>query len=492
MRPRKIIKDAHRPGSLRIVILIVALLLSPFEAAAAKAIIHVEGANAATLAAEIREALPAGTTVADSKRFDAVLGRDGRVRAGRALASGKGVGAAAERVERALGRAGGDVAIFVTASRAQRGDRTMRVLVVSAGQPDKHYFNSSSQKATASRAERVRWWSEVLAEAFAQASVVPPSEPAGKAAGTSPSSSSNAAAPASNDANDASASPLAAVSPPASSAARASDPGPSGSPNAVPPSNPTKDAAPASLASDESRDTAESAGRMPSSGAPQHEDWRIAISLESSLRRFEDSEANERAGRLYKASPVPGFSIGGEMYPLANGRIGLGAAYARSVGVQSLTQDGRVVGTSWSRVEAAARYRFPTASHENAPWVALFGGYAYSGFVFEREPPQREIPRAEYHMARLGLDVRVPIDRVVAIVGAEGNWLFDIAPLGNVAAQSGGAGVTGRLAFGYRVTRWLIVRADGRYARMWFGLREGDSGVLDQYLTAGLGVEATF
>jgi hypothetical protein len=191
--------------------------------------------------------------------------------------------------------------------------------------------------------------------------------------------------------------------------------------------------------------------------------------------------------------PVPGFSVGAELYPIAKGRIGFAAAYARSIGVHSTTNDGRIVGTTWNRVEVSGRIRFLTADRENPPWVAAFAGYAYSGFSFDGEPSAREIPRGDYHMARAGLDARVPIDRVVAIAGAEADWLFEIAPLGDVEARGAGAGIGARIGFGYSASRTMLVRVDGRYARMFFGLqREAAGGVVDQYLTLGLGVEASF
>jgi hypothetical protein len=191
--------------------------------------------------------------------------------------------------------------------------------------------------------------------------------------------------------------------------------------------------------------------------------------------------------------PIAGASLSAEGYPLLNGRLGFAALYGRSFGLRSTTHDGRLVDTTWNRIEGSARLRFPTAVRENPPQVSVFAGYAYSGFSFDGEPSAREVPSAAYHMARAGIDVRVPIDRVVALVGAEGDWLFLIAPLGDVAASGGGAGVGARLGFGYSLTRRVVVRADGRFATMFFGLRrEGAASVVDQYLTLGLGLEASF
>jgi hypothetical protein len=38
----------------------------------------------------------------------------------------------------------------------------------------------------------------------------------------------------------------------------------------------------------------------------------------------------------------------------------------------------------------------------------------------------------------------------------------------------------------------MVVRADGRFASMFFGLRRDAAAVVDQYLTLGLGLEASF
>jgi hypothetical protein len=190
--------------------------------------------------------------------------------------------------------------------------------------------------------------------------------------------------------------------------------------------------------------------------------------------------------------PIPGVSLSAEGYPLAKGRLGFAALYGRSLGLRSTTHDGQFVDTTWNRLEGSARLRFPTAARENPPQVGVFAGYAYSGFSFDGEPSAREVPSAAYHMARAGVDVRVPIDRIVALAGAEGDWLFLIAPLGDVAARGGGAGVCAHLGFGYSLTRTMVVRADGRFASMFFGLRRDAAAVVDQYLTLGLGLEASF
>src|SRR5689334_10360452 len=120
----EITTQLQRPISLRILSVTFALWLVAVEAAAARAVVHVEGANAAALSAEIRDALPAGTTVEAGKPFDTALVKDGGGPLARAFASGKGIGAASERIERALAQSGGDVAVVAQASRVQRGHRS--------------------------------------------------------------------------------------------------------------------------------------------------------------------------------------------------------------------------------------------------------------------------------------------------------------------------------------------------------------------------------
>jgi hypothetical protein len=227
-------------------------------------------------------------------------------------------------------------------------------------------------------------------------------------------------------------------------------------------------------------------------GVARRQDWRLTAAFETSYRRFEDSGPNTGIGRSYEALPVPGFAVGAEAYPIAGGRVGFSAAYARSIGVQSTANDGRVVGTTWNRVEATGRIRFPTAERDNPPWVGAFAGYGFSGFSFDSGPSDREIPQAEYHMARAGVDARVPVDRLVAIAAVEADWLFRIAPLGDVDVHGTGGGIGARIGFGYQVTRALLVRVDGRYARMFFALEREGWSVVDQYFTGGIGVEAGF
>jgi hypothetical protein len=430
----------QRRVSLGMLIVVTVLLSLPARAGRARAVVHVEGPNAPALVAEIRAALPPGIAAASAKRFETLVSRDRRGALRRALSSGKELPDVAARVERALAPSGADVAIVVHAARPQRGQRAVQILVVAAGRPERHFFRSTSERTSDSRADRIAWWAGVLAEALAQAST-PPSMVAG--AGTSPTRAESGPASALRD---------DPISPDHTMSPRAS---------------PEK--------------------------ALAREDWRVMAALEASYRRFDDSEGNARTDRTYQALPVPGFSIGTEMYPIANGRIGFAAAYARSVGVRSTTNDGRVVGTTWSRIEASGRIRFPTADRPGAPWIGALAGYAYSGFSFDIEPSRRQVPVAEYHMARAGVDARVPIDRLIAVAGAEVDWLFHIAPLGDVAARGGGMGIIARAGVGYRATRLLMVRVDGRYARMFFGLqRDVSATVVDQYFTLGLGVEASF
>jgi hypothetical protein len=466
----------HSP-SVRILAIAIALWGLPVQAGAARAVVHVEGKGGPALSAEIRNALPAGMTAASAKRFDTALAQGRRGSMGRALSSDAQVGTAAERVERALSESDADLAIVVHAKPASHGQRAVQVLVVPLGGAERFFFRTTSGLESDSRAERIKRWSDLLAEALAQTARAPASgagtsavaaavpanvqEPRGAAVGPTPTIPASAKAPT----------PIAATFEP--SAARDHD------------SRPMRDSA---LPSE---DTGVSPSRA-SSEPQRRQDWRLAANLETSYRRFEDSEPNT-VGRIYRALPIPGFSLAAEAYPFAKGRVGLAAAYGRSVGLRSLTHDGRQVDTTWNRIEGSARIRFPTAARENPPWIGVFAGYAYSGFFFDGEPPQRENPSAAYHMARAGFDVRVPVDRVIASAGLEGDWLFAIAPLGAVAARGGGAGIGARIGFGYSLTRALVVHGDARYASMFFGLqREGSASVVDQYVTLGLGLEASF
>jgi hypothetical protein len=380
-------------------------------------------------------------------------------------------------VERALSQCDADVAIVVQAKPAVHGRRPLRVMVVRLGGPERFFFRTINEQASESRAERVQRWSHLLAEALGQQSTGAAPATAVVSAPEERSSSlpePRAALTVRSEAIPASArraTPISATPEPplaAGSDARPIRDHASSSDNGVVESKPA---------------TAE---------RQRYQDLRLTGQLETSYRRFEDSQPNA-LGRTYRASPIPGFSIAAEAYPLAKGTVGFAALYGQSIGLHSTTQDGRLVDTTWNRVEGSAKLRFPTAARDNPPQVGAFAGYAYSGFSFDGQASAREVPSAAYHMARAGLDARVPIDRVVAIAGAEADWLFLIAPLGDVAARGGGVGVSAHLGFGYSLTRAFVVRADGRYASMFFGLRrEGAASVVDQYLTLGLGVEANF
>jgi hypothetical protein len=190
---------------------------------------------------------------------------------------------------------------------------------------------------------------------------------------------------------------------------------------------------------------------------------------------------------------MPGFHVAAELYPLANGHVGLEGSYAMFIGVHSKTSDGQVAGTNALRGDGALKFRILTAQRAQSPSIALLVGYGYSRFVFDGSPSNRELPTAVYQMFRAGLDGRVPVDRVALFLGAEYDRLFSIAELGNVTPASSGNGVTVRGGIGFELVPGFFARLEARYTWLSFRLlRDVPSTVVDQYLTGSLAGELVF
>lgn len=222
-------------------------------------------------------------------------------------------------------------------------------------------------------------------------------------------------------------------------------------------------------------------------------DYLFALAADMSLRQFTDSETSSGQPRSYRAFPAPGLHVSAELYPILDGHVGFDASYSTALGLHSKTSDGQSIGTTFMRVDSALRLRAFTAHHANPPWLAAYGGYAYSRFVFDGGPTNRELPTAVYQIVRAGLDGRAPLDRVALSAGVEYNRLVSIDPLGNVGAASSGNGVTARAGAGIEIAAGVLARLDVRYTWLLFALeRDVPSNVVDQYLTGSLGAELVF
>jgi hypothetical protein len=202
--------------------------------------------------------------------------------------------------------------------------------------------------------------------------------------------------------------------------------------------------------------------------------------------------------RPYQLFGQPLIAAGAEIYPLAgtdlpvvNG-LGLTVSYARALGLSSKVDDGtESFGTTYQRLTAGLRLRFPLGEGPEAVVVGASAGVRLLSFTYE-PPPALEpvVPDVSYTLLRLGADVRAPVGPVALLAGLE--FLLPLAD-GKVYdrfrdASVLGIGLGGGLAVPIPVLAGLEARALVEYARFFssFAPVLGDpyvaGGALDQFL----------
>ena len=241
-------------------------------------------------------------------------------------------------------------------------------------------------------------------------------------------------------------------------------------------------------------------------------------------RVFRQSEGTEADLRKYGALGYPSASVMAEIHPFANMKskflrgFGVTLQFARAFGFESdnarlsafAAQNIAPVDTTFMRYAAGLRYRIHTNPEGETPFVlSISASMRRWQFSFAPElplGPDLEVPTASYRLGRFGLDAGVEVKRVTFYAAAYYLHGFSIAApntreLDTVTnpylANAPGMGGEFRGAIGVRVTRAVEVRLSLEYAIMAFHLksyRQGDppDGVLDSYLSAGLGPYVSF
>jgi hypothetical protein len=225
----------------------------------------------------------------------------------------------------------------------------------------------------------------------------------------------------------------------------------------------------------------------------------VGLGLDLGGRRFTYSDPISTNLRPYDVIGAPMPSLWGEVYPFARTHVpvlrdlGFTLAYARAVGLDSATEKGAPVGTSWDRFGAGLRVRLRTGGPA-APVVALAGGFGAIRFLFDAPPSlARQLPNVHYRFLRVGVDGRIPFWRLAlladasylgSVVSGEIHDRFRDPSVGGVEL---GAGLAVRLAAGFEA------RLGARYTRWFyaFGPEPGDryiaGGALDELLALHVG-----
>ncbi len=220
--------------------------------------------------------------------------------------------------------------------------------------------------------------------------------------------------------------------------------------------------------------------------------FSVALGAEFGGRFFSYNEAcsgddnpcpgEYRMLRPYDVFGVPGIVVGGEVYPAAPfdivvlSDLGLTVEYAHFFGLSSATEAGDAnFGTSWNRFAAGLKYRFRIGDRDDNPFVigAAFE-LGFQNFTFEPEDAGAtaivgEVGNVEYLFLRGGLDARLPIGSIFAIMPSFG-FLGPLSTGGEDAAYDRIAGasvlaIDAGLMFAFVLGLGIEIRAGAEYTR---------------------------
>lgn len=414
-------------------LVLAAALATALTARAETAVLHVEGVASKRFRRDVEKALPQEVELQPSAPVTAAVKQSLRKQPLSKLSETPETdNPSIKTIRKALRTSKRDLAIVIVVGKA----RDVRVLLVPTSDERSIFFRATTLPHFQSADEHVAWWTDLLDEASRETTKAETPEP---------------------------------------------EPEPPPEEAKPPPEEPKP----------EPREKAPPPEEKPS---PRDDtNYLFSLGPDLSSRQFFDNEAARGPVRTYRAFPIFGFHVAAELYPIADGHIGLEGGYGMSLGVQSKSSDGQALGTTWMRADAALKFRMFTARRSGSPWLSLLLGYGYSRFAFDNPPADRDIPVGVYQMLRAGLDGRAPIDRVALSLGAEYDRLVSIAPLGNLAVAPSGNGLTVRGGVGFEMAQEFFLRLEGRYTWLRFELlRDVPSVAVDQYLTGSLSGELAF
>ncbi len=224
--------------------------------------------------------------------------------------------------------------------------------------------------------------------------------------------------------------------------------------------------------------------------------FSLEAGLEFGGRSFAYTDSVTDHLRPYDVFGVPGIVVGGEIYPAATTGItglqdvGVSLSYMHALGLSSQTADGRYLfGTSWNRFHVGLRYRLRFGERDDNPVVLnLDGRFGFLNFSFEAEDEnsaaiENEIGTVAYDFLRLGVDARLPIGSIFALMPKLGY----VGPLsgGEVYDRFNGAslgGVDMGLAFALVLGAGFETHAGVDYLRMFSSF---EPAVDDDYIAGG-------
>lgn len=420
------------------------------EAANSKPIaIYVEGPDADDVRAELVDIVPKGLAVLDEGAFSSALKKQGQKgQMGNAMAIEKQRGKLVSRIRKAVEQAGAQGAVIARVRKTRTGGRELWVLWITPGSDDVEV-----DKAIPLNGGESEHKSAFKAELD---SILTPLAPSKSTGGDSPASGSSGSGDDSGASGD-------------------------GNEDQKPPED---DENPSTRTANEVNTAVLVA----------------ALHYQTAGRFFSYSDGLSANLRPYDVFGPPMVDAAIEFYPGAipdvkiARDIGLWGTFSMAFALDSATEGGEPVSTSFYRVGGGLRGRIRFGDAPESATLGISAGFTLLNFSFDApEPLASEIPTASYKMIQGGLDMRIPAGPVRIFFG--GNFLYPLAG-GAVYDRFRDASVLGidaHLGVGIPVATGFELRLAGEFTRFFSAFKPvvGDpyvaGGALDQYLWIRVG-----
>ena len=232
--------------------------------------------------------------------------------------------------------------------------------------------------------------------------------------------------------------------------------------------------------------------------------FEAAISVNTLTRTLRFRDAYAFGASDYQLAAAPLVIASARIYPGAFTRatiaccIGLDVSVKRAFALRSQSADGVTYKTKFDGATGSLVGRIPFAPHE----INLLAGYGLQRFLIKgATSSSSSVPSVEYRHVRLGGGGRFALGSRTKL-GFEASWLVILGTgqLGSASwfPRNTGGGLEGSLHVDVRLFGGLAARAHGSYQRSVFVFapqqnnQRSESGAVDTYITAGLGLSYAY
>lgn len=238
----------------------------------------------------------------------------------------------------------------------------------------------------------------------------------------------------------------------------------------------------------------------------------LGVGADVGVRRFSYSDGLSANTRPYNVVvPLPALSL--EVFPGARSTLpvlrdlGFVFSFAKAVGLDSATEGGDKLPTSWHRLRTGlvARLYLGDFTHDKSgpgtTTVRLTGSFDVLDFTYEvptSDPLSGEVPAVSYKIIRVGVDVRLPFWRMALLASGgyqhpiEAGAVYERFREPSVRGADVGGGLAIKLGAGFEA------RAVATYTRFFssFNPVPGDAyvagGALDEFINVYVGAHYAY